>query len=85
MGNACTAARLCGFSGLMSQYGTYPDWSPYQRTVVEQQVAFEQNNLWAHNRYRGPWRFMVMELGNSVTWEDWHGATYDQDRGSIIN
>ena len=52
---------------------------------MEQQVAFEQNNLWAHNRYRGPWRFMAMELGNRVAWEAWHGSTYAQDRGSSIN
>ncbi len=85
LGAACTAARLCGFSGLMSQYGTYPDWSPYHGTVVEQRVAVEQNNVWAHNRYRGPWRFMARELGNRVSWTTWRGTVYEQDRGSILN
>ena len=30
LGSKCTAANGCGFNGLFSNYGTYPDWSPYK-------------------------------------------------------
>ncbi len=40
--------------------------------------------MWRDNRYRGPWRFMIKELGNQVSWETWRGATYQQDGGSTL-
>ena len=30
LGAACTAARQCGFTGVFSNYGSYPSWSPYR-------------------------------------------------------
>lgn len=82
MGPRCTAARQCGYNGVFSNYGTFPDWSPYQGIVVEQAITFEQDNLWRENRYRGPWRFMALELGNRISWKVWRGPRYGQDRGS---
>ena len=35
---ACSAATGCGYQGIFSEYGTYPSWSPYQNTTVEQAI-----------------------------------------------
>jgi Right handed beta helix region len=80
--SSCTAATACGFQGLFSEYGTYPSWSPYQATVVEQHITYDQGNHFADNTYYGPWQFMVLQQGNVVSWKTWTAAPYDQDRGS---
>jgi hypothetical protein len=82
IGSSCTAANGCGYNGLFSNYGSYPDWSPYQGTVVEKHITFSQHNVWSHNSYLGPWRFMVLQAGHAVSWSTWRSATYHQDAGS---
>ncbi|MGH8773955.1 MAG: right-handed parallel beta-helix repeat-containing protein [Jiangellaceae bacterium] len=81
----CSPSNGCGFNGLFSNYGTYPDWSPYQGEVVEEAITFEQNNVWRNNTYTGNWHFMVEESGHSVTWETWRSEPYHQDPGSTLN
>jgi len=71
----CTASSGCGFVGLFSQYGTYPDWSPYRGDVVEDAVTFHQDNHFTDNTYIGPWRFMAHELGHVVSWSTWRRLT----------
>ena len=71
---------------LVSNWGSYPDWSPYQGTVVEKAITFEQDNQWRDNHYSGPWRFMALELWN----RDPAGASgalapYGQDAGSTLD
>jgi hypothetical protein len=82
-GASCTAAIGCGFNGLFSQYGTFPSWSPYQATVVEQHIMQGQNNHFSVNTYTGPWQFMAGELGTIVSWGQWL-ASYGQDVGSLL-
>jgi hypothetical protein len=84
VGPDCIPQNLCGFSALMSNYGTYPDWSPYRGTVVEEWVTLRQDNVWSDNSYTGPWRFMAREQGNEVSWDEWRSAPYSQDRGSTL-
>jgi hypothetical protein len=79
----CTKKSICGYQGLFSNYGTYPDWSPYQAYVVPNHITFHQDNTWSDNTYTGPWRFMAHTLGNSVSWHRWRSAKYGQDTGSI--
>ena len=85
IGPSCTPANECGFQGVFSEYGTYPNWSPYQKTVVEQQITYDQNNHFRANTYVGPWVFMVYEQGNVVNWAQWQGKPYQQDKGSTLN
>ena len=85
IGPACTPAKYCGFNGIFSQWGSEPSWSPYHGTVVENHITFDQNNHFASNTYNGPWRFMVHEQGNVVSWATWQGRPYDQDAGSTMN
>jgi hypothetical protein len=84
LGPHCTQRNACGYNGLFSNYGTYPDWSPYHERVVQKNIAFYQNNTWSDNTYIGPWRFMVFEMGSTAPWDTWRGAPYRQDAGSTL-
>jgi Right handed beta helix region len=81
----CKPSTGCGFNGLFSNYGTYPRWSPYHGKVVQEDITFEQNNVWRNNTYAGSWQFMVEEAGNVVAWDEWRSAPYGQDAGSSKN
>ena len=83
LGRSCTADNGCGFNGISSNYGSYPDWSPYKGTVVEKHITFDQGNRFTHNHYVGPWRFMALEQGHVVGWQTWRDAPYRQDHRSV--
>lgn len=74
LGNACTVKNNCGFSGLFSEYGSDPSWSPYQGDIVPTNVTFQQNNKFSSNTYSGPWCFMGWELGTAVNFKQWRAA-----------
>jgi parallel beta-helix repeat protein len=80
---SCAVAKLCGFMGLVSNYGSYPSWSPYKRYIVPNNITFHQANSWTDNSYTGPWHFMIHTLGHRVSWQGWRGAKYGQDADSI--
>lgn len=82
IGSGCTPENYCGFNGIFSQGGS---WPPYDGTVVEDHITFDQNNHFASNIYNGPWRFMVHEQGHAVDWATWRGDPYHQDVGSAMN
>jgi hypothetical protein len=82
IGRSCTRANGCGFMGLVSQWGSYPEWSPYMGDLVPQAITFHQGNVWRANRYVGPWRFQIKDLGNVVPWSEWRSSPYGQDLGS---
>ena len=67
---------------MLSNYGTYPDWSPYKARAVQEAITHQQNNLWRDNTYLGPWRFNPYETGKLVGWDAWKAAPYNQDAGS---
>ncbi len=50
-------------TALFSNYGTYPDWSPFKADMVENNITFKQNNVWRDNTYIGEWHFMAKEAG----------------------
>ncbi|GAA4539901.1 right-handed parallel beta-helix repeat-containing protein [Amycolatopsis samaneae] len=78
----CTTA--CGRMALLSNYGTYPDWSPYRGGTVQDAITFGQGNRWYHNTYTGPWTFVAHEPGHVVEFGEWRGAPYGQDRDSTF-
>ena len=82
IGASCTAANYCGFNGLFSEFGSIP---PFQGTGVEQNVTFNQNNVFSDNTYCGPWQFDVLSQGNVNTYAQWTGAPYGQDSLSTLN
>lgn len=84
IGPDCTPGHSCGLQGLFSEYGSYPSWSPYKGTVVEQHITLDQNNHFTSNVYIGPWKFMVYQQDNVVSWATWRGKPYLQDQGSSL-
>ena len=75
---------MCGFQGIFSEYGSYPSWSPYQGTAVEKHITEQQNNHFTANTYTGPWRFMTLAEGDTISWSTWRSAPYKQDAGSTL-
>lgn len=80
----CRAATGCGFNGVFSNYGTYPDWSPYKGTTVAENIALRQNNVWRGNHYRGPWNFVAPSQGDVLLPDQWQSAPFLQDQGSTF-
>ncbi len=80
----CASNAGCGYNGIFSNWGTFPDWSPYQARTIEDAITFKQDNKFYANTYSGPWNFIVHEQGSSVNWAAWQGAPYGQDEDSVI-
>jgi hypothetical protein len=81
----CNPATGCGYQGVFSEFGTYPSWSPYQKTVVEEAITYHQDNHFLDNTYNGPWQFMAYQQGKNVGWKAWTGGPYRQDAGSAAS
>jgi hypothetical protein len=76
---------LCGRMAVLSNYGTFPDWSPYKGWIVPDAITFQQNNRWSDNLYYGPWTFVARDTSRSLTPEAWQAAPYNQDNCSTFN
>jgi hypothetical protein len=74
----CTSA-LCGRMALLANYGTYPDWSPYHGTVVQDAITHDQGNYWFSNAYYGPWTFVAGDTSRTLTAQQWQSTPWDQD------
>lgn len=83
VGAKCTAANGCGFQAVFSNYGTFPDWSPYKGDTVEKAITLGQANVFSKNTYVGPWRFLAKDQGTQLTFAQWQAAPYGQDVGSV--
>ena len=70
---------MCGRMALLSNYGTYPSWSPYKGDVVQNAVTFKQTNSWHGNTYSGPWKFIPFDTSRTLTSAQWTSAPYGQD------
>ncbi|MDQ6613921.1 MAG: right-handed parallel beta-helix repeat-containing protein [Actinomycetota bacterium] len=75
----------CARQAVFSNFGTYPSWSPYKATVVEQAITFNQGNVWSNNTYNGAWQFMAHDTAQPLTFAAWQAAPYHQDAGSGYN
>ncbi|MGH3097561.1 MAG: right-handed parallel beta-helix repeat-containing protein [Streptosporangiales bacterium] len=84
VGPQCVTDRGCGYNGIMSNWGTYPDWSPYKGDVIQQRITFKQGNRFFDNTYSGPWRFLVRDQDTSIVWSTWRSQPYQQDAHSTI-
>jgi parallel beta helix pectate lyase-like protein len=79
----CTS--LCGRMALLSNYGTFPDWSPYKGTATEEAITFRQGNRWHGNSYTGPWTFVVHDTSRTVDAAGWRAEPYSQDECSSFD
>ncbi|MGH3762036.1 right-handed parallel beta-helix repeat-containing protein [Actinophytocola sp.] len=73
---------MCARMAVLSNYGTYPDWSPYREDAVQQAITFEQNNRWRNNRYTGQWSFVVHDTSETIDAAAWRADPYEQDVSS---
>ncbi|WP_225827729.1 right-handed parallel beta-helix repeat-containing protein [Streptomyces naphthomycinicus] len=74
----------CDRMAVLANYGTYPDWSPYQGDRVAEAITVEQHNRWHDNVYVGPWRFVAHDAGRILDSGQWRAAPYRQDAGSTF-
>lgn len=77
--------NYCGVQAVFSNWGSYPDWSPYKARVIQEAITFEQGNKWHDNTYTGSWKFVPYETGNLKSWDAWRAAPYSQDVNSTLN
>ena len=76
--------RYCGRMAVLSNFGTFPTWSPYQGRTMQEAITFRQNNIWSDNRYAGRWAFMPFDTGRQIDSAAWQAAPYGQDLGSTF-
>ncbi|MFC9161243.1 right-handed parallel beta-helix repeat-containing protein [Streptomyces fungicidicus] len=77
-------AVKCNRMAVLANYGTYPDWSPYQGERVAEAITLEQHNRWHDNVYVGPWKFVAHDPSRVLDSAQWQGAPYRQDAGSTF-
>jgi hypothetical protein len=82
--NAVGCRVACGRMAVLSNFGTYPDWSPYKGDVIEQAITFDQGNRWHNNTYAGPWTFVAHDTSKVLETTLWRGAPYNQDKASVF-
>jgi hypothetical protein len=78
------AKRFPGRMALLSNFGTYPDWSPYKGTVIQQAISTQQDNRWYKNKYSGPWTFLSPSTDQPLTMQQWQAEPFGQDAGSTF-
>lgn len=76
--------RYCGRMAVLSNFGTFPTWSPYQGRTMQEAITFRQNNIWSDNRYAGRWAFIPFDTGRQIDSAAWQAAPYGQDLGSTF-
>ncbi|MGH3950608.1 MAG: right-handed parallel beta-helix repeat-containing protein [Pseudonocardiaceae bacterium] len=76
---------MCGRMAVLSNFGTYPDWSPYHGDVVQEAITFSQDNRWHANDYTGPWTFMPHDTDGYLNFIHWQAGPYRQDQGSTFS
>ncbi|HEY0450377.1 right-handed parallel beta-helix repeat-containing protein [Actinophytocola sp.] len=79
----CTSP-MCARMAVISNVGTYPDWSPYLDDVIQNAITFEQDNHWHANVYLGPWKFMPFDTQTTLDSADWQDDPYNQDQDSTF-
>ncbi|MFE6281365.1 right-handed parallel beta-helix repeat-containing protein [Streptomyces sp. NPDC057877] len=77
-------AVKCDRMAVLANYGTYPEWSPYQGERVAEAITREQHNRWHHNVYVGPWTFVAHDPSRVLDSGQWQSAPYQQDAGSTF-
>ncbi|MFE0766017.1 right-handed parallel beta-helix repeat-containing protein [Streptomyces smyrnaeus] len=74
----------CDRMAVLANYGTYPDWSPYQGERVAEAITHKQRNRWHDNVYLGPWNFVAHDPSRVLDSGQWQGTPYQQDEGSTF-
>jgi hypothetical protein len=78
-------SSLCGRMAVLSNWGTFPAWSPYQGAVISDAITFRQDNHWSDNQYYGPWKFVAHDTSRTLSIAAWQAAPYNQDTCSTFD
>lgn len=81
----CDNGSSCGYQGVFSNVGTFPSWSPYKGSGIQNDITFNQNNIFSSNTYLGDWRFKGKEQSSSFNFAVWQSTPFNQDVGSTYN
>ena len=73
-----------GRMALFSQWGSFPAWSPYTGTTI-QDLIVTQNDVWSANTYRGSYKFLAKDTSNQFAFASWKASPYNQDAGSTLS
>jgi hypothetical protein len=76
----CTSG--CARMAVISNVGTFPNWSPYKGDGVQKAITFDQQNRWYRNTYAGPWTFTPFDTSRVLGLPQWQSPPYRQDAGS---
>ena len=76
---------MCGRMAVLSNYGTYPAWSPYRGTVVQEAITHDQANYWYSNDYAGPWTFVAGDNSRTLDPRQWQDEPWYQDNCSSFD
>ncbi|MFF7651649.1 right-handed parallel beta-helix repeat-containing protein [Streptomyces sp. NPDC007983] len=79
-----TCVVKCDRMAMLANYGTYPDWSPYQGEGVAEAITTKQHNRWHDNVYIGPWKFVAHDPSRVLDFGQWQVTPYQQDAGSTL-
>ncbi|WP_164001710.1 right-handed parallel beta-helix repeat-containing protein [Pyxidicoccus caerfyrddinensis] len=77
------AGTYCGVQALYATGADNMPWSPYTVSGVQNDVMFNNNNVFHDNAYFGSWRF-AKGFGETVSFGAWRSAPYNQEAGSTI-
>jgi hypothetical protein len=77
-------ASMCARMALLSNYGSYPEWSPYKDSKVQDAITFDQHNTWRDNHYVGAWTFTVHDPSKTIQFGQWQSTPYQQDQNSTM-
>ncbi|WP_394429448.1 right-handed parallel beta-helix repeat-containing protein [Streptomyces sp. SGAir0957] len=75
----------CDRMALLSNYGTFPNWSPYKGDKVQKSITDQQHNRWHDNVYVGSWHFVAQDMGKVLDNGQWQAMPYEQDAGSTFD
>jgi hypothetical protein len=81
----CATTESCGQQGIFSNVGTFPTWSPYKGSGIQDDITFNQNNLFSNNTYLGDWHFRAKTQDSLYNFAFWQAAPFNQDVGSTFN
>ncbi len=86
--NASVVGCHPGFAArqtVLSNYGTFPEWSPYKADRIQEAITRRQEVRWRENSYTGPWTFTIADVGKSHDVAAWQGDPHRQDQGSTFS
>jgi hypothetical protein len=79
-----TCGSMCARMALLSNYGSYPEWSPYKESRVQDAITFDQHNTWRNNHYVGAWTFTVNDPSKTIQFGQWQSTPFQQDQNSTM-